>query len=69
MVSRAAPETGTRQPVTGAGTRPRVGVVLPVSGYRHLPEHLEIRERDRGRSRALLACGRGDPDLMLYRTL
>lgn len=55
MVSYITPRTNVLQPVAGARTRPRMGAFLPESDYNYLLEHLEICERDRGPSWALLA--------------
>lgn len=55
MASYITRRADALQPVTGARTRPRVGAVLPLSDYNHLLELLEICERDRVPSWALLA--------------
>ncbi len=54
MASCIPPRTPSLHPLTGP-RRPQGGTLLPQSDYTHLLEHLDICERDRARSSALLA--------------
>lgn len=54
MASCIPHRTAIPQPLAGP-RRPQGGTLLPQSDYTHLLEHLDICERDRARSSALLA--------------